>query len=145
MSKEFELYHGIALCRIVHDKRVKSIKLHSAKSNSAYVVNDCIGIYIKYSTKRMSHWNFTFKPHHLVEMSNIMKYFVKSFFVFVCKDDGVVCLDTAEIKLILDFACDKTQGLSASRKPREKYEVGGPLGNIRYKFGDNEFPEKIFS
>ena len=36
------------------------------------------------------------------------------------------------------------KGLSASRKPREKYGVGGPLGNIKYKFGDNEFPDKIF-
>ena len=144
MSREFELYHGVALCRIIHDTRVKSIKLHSKRSNSAYVVNDRIGIYIKYSTKRMTPWHFTFQPHHLAEMSDIMKHFDKSFFILVCKDDGVVCLDSSEAKMLLDFACDKNQGLSASRKPREKYGVGGPLGNIKYKFGDNEFPDKIF-
>ena len=76
MNYEFNFYHGMALCRIVHDDRVKSIKLYPTKSNSSYMINEDIGVFLKYSTKRMTPWRFTFMREHreeICEMCEILK------------------------------------------------------------------------
>lgn len=144
MTSEFELYHGAALCRIAHDERTKSICLLNKNSNSSYLVNDEIGIYVKYSTKRMTPWTFTFSPIHIEELLNLEKKADKVFLVFVCKDNGIACLDIEEAKSVLDISLEKNQGVSASRRPREKYKIAGTQGKIKYKFGDNQFPNRIF-
>lgn len=145
MSNEFEFYHGVALCRIIHDNPHVTIRLYSEKGNSSYVVNNDIGIFIKYCTKRMSPWHFTFAKNHCDELFGMMQNVKTVFLVLVCKDDGVVCLDSAEIKTVLNPALDKPQGVSVARGPREKYRVsGGKDGKLKFKIADNQFPPRIF-
>ncbi|MCQ9206868.1 MAG: hypothetical protein NG740_03190 [Omnitrophica bacterium] len=144
MSNEFEFYHGVALCRLIHDKRLQSVALFRTDRNSSYLINVSIGIFIKYSTKRLTPWYFTFMPHHIEEFFDLTKHKLKTFLLLVCKNDGIVCLNVTEVKMVLDIEYTKNQGISVSRRPREKYKISGPLDNIKYKFGDNEFPEKIF-
>lgn len=144
MTGEFELYHGVALCRIAHNEQTKSIRLLNKKSNSSYLVNDRIGIYVKYSTKRLTPWSFTFSPVHIEELTDLEKKTDKTFLILVCKDNGVACLDLEEAKAVMDFSLDRNQGLSASRRPREKYKITGTFGEMKYKFADNQFPKRIF-
>lgn len=144
MSSEFEFYHGVALCRIIHDNKLESIRLFKKDSNSAYIVNEKVGIYIKYSTKRMTPWHFTFAQVHIEELFNLIDKLNKVYLVLVCKDNGIACLDSDEIKMILDNSLNKAQSVCASRKPREKYKVSGTGGIIKYKFADNQFPSRIF-
>lgn len=144
MSYEFEFYHGVALCRLIHDGRVTAIKLYSKENNSAYVINDGIGIYLKYCTKRMSPWQFTFSKVHCDEIFGMIEKFRNTFLVLVCQDDGIACLNANEIKMVLDHSANKTQGISVARRPREKYGVSGKSGRLNYKFSDN-FPVDIFA
>ncbi|MCK5601444.1 hypothetical protein KAR91_06240 [Candidatus Pacearchaeota archaeon] len=145
MSYEFEFYHGVALCKIIHNAPHATIKLYSENNNSSYVVNGNFGIFIKYSTKRMSPWQFTFTKAHVNELFEMMQNLRAVFLVLVCKDDGVVCLNSEEIKALIDNNINKTQSLSVARKPREKYRVScGKCGKLRFKIGNNEFPAKIF-
>jgi len=58
MIKEFEFYHGAVLSGLAHADRPVSLKLYPTSSNSSYVINDTIGIFVKYSSKRMSPWKF---------------------------------------------------------------------------------------
>lgn len=144
MPGDFESYHGAALCRMVHDERLRSIRLFNKNSNSSYLVNDCIGIYVKYSTKRLTPWTFTFNPDHVTELLDLGKNTHSTYLVLVCNDDGIACLDLEEAKAVIDVSLERNQGVSVSRRPREKYKISGTLGEIKYKFGDNQFPNRIF-
>lgn len=145
MSYEFEFYHGVALCKIIHNAAYATIKLYSENSNSSYVVNNNIGIFIKYSTKRMSPWQFTFTSKHIDELFGMIQNFKAVYLVLVCKDNGIVCLTPEESRILLNNAHAKPQGLLVTRKPREKFRVScGKYEKLKYKIGNNEFPAKIF-
>jgi hypothetical protein len=121
------------------------IRLYSEKNNSSYVVNDNIGIFVKYSTKRMSPWHFTFMKKHCDELFGMMYDLKEAFLVLICRDNGIVCLNSKEIKTLLDNDFNRPQSLSVSRRPREKYRVtSGRNDKLKYKIADNQFPTKIF-
>jgi hypothetical protein len=143
VSHEFEFYHGIALCKIIHNSPNTTIKLYSEKSNSSYIVNGSIGIFVKYSTKRMSPWQFTFAKSHCDDLFTMMKNFKRVFLILVCRDDGIVCLNSQEIEKLIVKNHHRSQGLSVSRRPREKYRVASRRG-LKYKIADNKFPMKLF-
>lgn len=147
MNLEFNSYHGVALCRIVHDDRVKSIKLYPTPSNSSYMVNEEIGIFIKYSTKRMTPWRFTFKQEHREELEEMSVLLKTVFVVLVCRDDGIACLNYREMGFVLgafDEIKETTQWLAVARKPREKYRISGSHGDLKHKIADSQFPERLF-
>ena len=147
MNLEFNSYHGIALCRIVHEDRVKSIKLYPTPSNSSYMINEEIGVFIKYSTKRMSPWRFTFQWEHRTELGEMCESLKAVFVVLVCRDDGVACLNYHELIAVLgelDAIKEVTQWLAVARKPREKYRINGSHGSLKHKIADSQFPERLF-
>jgi hypothetical protein len=68
MISEFEFFHGVVFARMLHVTQRQlaiSIKPYSASDNAAYLINGTIGIYIKYSSKRLSPWRFSFQKRHL--------------------------------------------------------------------------------
>ncbi len=72
MIKEFEFFHGLVFARIIHrGQRPVVIKPYLSESNSSYIVDDKIGIYIKYSSKRMTPWRFTFIKAHQAEIDRL--------------------------------------------------------------------------
>lgn len=145
MIKEFEFYHGIVFARILHgtNKEVK-IRPYPSSDNASYVLNDKIGIYIKYSSKRLTPWRFTFKKEHQDEIELMQKDLKEVFLLLVCNDDGVVCLSSSELKKILDDQHDPIEWITAKRHKREMYSVKGSNGKLGFKIGPNDFPQKIF-
>src|SRR5689334_12576936 len=145
MIKEFEFFHGLVFARILHGtQRPLSIKPFQSASNAAYVVNDAIGIYIKYSSKRMTPWRFTFMKDHQEEIDLLKSNFKGVFLLLVCNDDGVVCLSFSELKQILDNQHDPIEWISATRHKRQMYTVRGSNGELDFKVGQNDFPKKLF-
>jgi hypothetical protein len=145
MIKEFEFFHGLVFARILHGtKRSLSVKPFQAESNASYVVNDSIGIYIKYTSKRMTPWRFTFMKDHQEEIDLLRSSFTNVFLLLVCNDDGVVCLSYAELKQLLDNQHGIIEWISATRYKREMYAIKGSNGELDFKVGQNDFPEKIF-
>ncbi len=145
MIKEFEFFHGLVFARILHGTQCPLyIRTFQSVSNASYVVNDTIGIYIKYSAKRMTPWRFTFMKDHQEELDLLKSNFKNVFLVLVCNDDGVVCLSYSELTKILDNQHDPIEWISATRHKREMYSVRGSNGELDFKIGQNDFPEKIF-
>lgn len=145
MIKEFEFYHGLVFARILHSlQRPVSIAPYHSSSNASYVISGGIGLYIKYSTKRMTPWRFSFKREHQEEITEMRAKFGRVFLVLVCNDDGIVCLSYEELKKILDEHHDPVEWVSAKRHPREMYAVKGSNGALEFKIGANEFPHKLF-
>ena len=93
MINEFEFYHGVALARMVHIvQRELAIKPYSESDNAAYVVDGSTGVYIKYSSKRLSPWRFSFQKRHRDKIQEMKEKLGETFLLLVCNDDGVVVL-----------------------------------------------------
>lgn len=143
MINEFDFYHGAALCKLVHNNRINTIITFPTSSNSSYVANENIGIYIKYSTKRLSPWRFTFAREHQDEINDMKEILGKVYVLLVCYKDGIACLDFDELKAVLNYEHEQTEWISVSRRHREKYSVKGSDGKLRLKIGVSELNKII--
>jgi hypothetical protein len=145
MISEFEFFHGVVFARMLHATQQRlSIKPYSPSDNAAYVINDTTGIYIKYSSKRLSPWRFSFQQRHQERILEMKKNIGRVFLLLVCNDDGVVILTFDELKQILDETHDKVEWISAARNRREMYSIKGSDGRLSFKVGRNEFLDKLF-
>lgn len=146
MISGFEFYHGAVLARLVHrSNKVFSIKPFPSEDNASYVVNEKIGIYIKYSTKRMSPWHFSFYKRHQDEIIRMKNKIGDVYILLVCKDDGIVTLNFEEFKKIFNDDHEAVEWVSASRFKRQMYTIKGSDGALEFKIGQNDFPAKIFN
>jgi hypothetical protein len=143
--REFEFFHGAVFARLLHRRpEACSIRLFRNESNSSYVVGTDIGIFIKYSSKRLTPWRFTFGKAHQAEIEELRKALPRVFVLLVCNDDGVVCLAYDELKQILNEENASVEWISATRHRHEMYSVKGSDGSLEFKIGNKDFPNKLF-
>lgn len=144
MISEFEFFHGVVFARMLHATQTQlSIKPYSPSDNAAYLVNGK-GIYIKYSTKRLSPWRFSFQKRHQDQILEMKKDLGQVFVLLVCNDDGVVVLSFDELKQILNENHESVEWISAARNRRQMYSIKGSDGKLGFKVGKDEFLNKIF-
>jgi hypothetical protein len=145
VHKDFAEYHGTMLCRVVHDSTSPvSVRLFATASNASYVINDKIGIFVKYSSNRMSPWGFSFGVSHHEEIERLHAQLPSIFITLICGSDGIACLSYPEFRQVIDMNHVGTESIRVSRKPREMYSVTGTDGKLRFKIGNNDFPRKLF-
>lgn len=141
--QNFEFFHGAAIIKIIHSGYFKVVQ-NFGKSNSAYLLDEKIGLFVKYSQKRMSPWVFTFDEEHVKEAKDVNNLFGNIFIVFVCNDDGICCLDWKEFCTIISIENNNyPKWGKVSRKKNEKYSVSGVDGELKHKIGNSDFPEKL--
>lgn len=146
MINEFEFYHGVTFARMLHaTQKELAIKPYSSSDNAAYVVNGSTGIYIKYSTKRLSPWRFSFQQQHRDRILEMKKNVGEVFVLLVCNDDGIVVLTFDEFTQVLNEAQGGTEWISAARNRRQMYSIKGSDGKLSFKVGKDEFLGKLFS
>ena len=112
-------------------------------TNSSYTLNDKIGLFVKYSEKRISPWRFNFNKSHQQELNHMKDLHKKVYVIFVCSDDGFTCLSWSELKKLLDENIEDGEWIYIKRMRREKYTVTGSDGKLKYKIGKNDYPNKI--
>jgi hypothetical protein len=145
MIKEFEFYHGTVFTKLLHGGGLAcTISRYPTPDNAAYVVDHRVGIYIKYSTKRMSPWRFSFQRRHQEEIQEMKYNLGNVFLLLVCNDDGIVTLSFDELKRILDETHEEVEWISVARNKRQMYSVAGSDGRLGFKIGKDDFPSKIF-
>ncbi len=145
MIKEYERFHGAVLTRLVHQSKYKAIEIapFPGETNASYVINKRVGLYIKHSTSRLSPWVFTFRKEHQNELYEMADVLDEVMVAFVCNDDGLAVLNYSELKLILDDKYDENEWVRIDRRAREKYTISGKDGRLKWKIGENEFPNKL--
>ena len=143
MIYTYDYYHGSAINRLLDTG--KSIKLMNFPSdtNSSYTLNDKIGLFVKYSEKRISPWRFNFNKSHQQELNHMKDLHKKVYVIFVCSDDGFTCLSWSELKKLLDENIEDGEWIYIKRMRREKYTVTGSDGKLKYKICKNDYPNKI--
>lgn len=145
MISDTDKYHGLVFSKIIRNGTIKTdIERFASSSGSSYVING-VGLYIKYSSKRMSPWAFTFLREHQSEITEMHKKLNKIIIVLVCGDDGIASLNYSEFRLVLDDNHELAENISVSRPPRGKYRISGRDGKLNKCIGQNEFPGKLLN
>src|SRR5689334_16183588 len=120
MIREIEQYHGLALVRLVRafpgDLVLGRCK---AAGGSAYLINETVGLLVKYSSKRMPPWNFTFTPDHLSDLRALGLASKDVVVALVCRQDGIVGLSMDDVKAVIDLDAFRQVGISVTRRRRE--------------------------
>lgn len=145
MISEFEFFHGAVLARMLHStQQAITVTPYSQSDNASYVINSNTGIYIKYSSKRLSPWRFSFQSRHYEMIAVMRRDLGEVFVVLVCNDDGAVVLTFEEFQQVVKSDGGSGQWISAARNRRQKYLIKGSDGKLSFKIGKDEFAEKIF-
>jgi hypothetical protein len=75
MITEFEFFHGAVFSRILHGAKTEvRLSAYRDDDNATYVINDKVGLYIKYSTKRLTPWRFSFLKKHQEHIILVMRF-----------------------------------------------------------------------
>lgn len=144
MINEFEFFHGAFFARMLNKGRNFSVQSFPSKSNASYIINDNVGIYIKYSKKRLTPWRFSFLEEHQKEIREMKERLKDVLIILICNDDGIVALTHAELKQVLNEDYKQAEWVSVTRRKREMYLVKGSDGKLSCKVGESEYLQKIF-
>jgi hypothetical protein len=137
-----DFFHGAVFSRIIDDSST-IIKKHSG-NNSSYIINNKTPIYIKYSQKRISPWTFSFAKTHIEDISKVKNGFENIFIILVCNDNGICCLNYQEFCTVISVESNYfPKWIKAQRQKGEKYAVTGSDGELTYKIGNSDFPNKL--
>jgi len=144
MINEYEFYHGAALRSICEgsNKPVSIEVLDNHYDNSAYAINNKVGLYIKHTKKRLTPWVFTFHKQHQDFVLELKDIYDEVITLLICNSDGVVGLTFKELKNILDENHDDAEWIRVERRKRELYKVTGSDGKLEYKIKQTDFISK---
>ena len=144
MLKKFERYHGSVFSRLLHRAgRAVRIETHSSSSNPSYIIDEHIGLFIKYRTNRMSPWVFSFSQDNVIELLDMRDKLSLVFLALVCHYDGIVCMSYDEFDILINPLKNNGGWIRIERGSREKYAVTGSDGELPGKIGEIEFPSKM--
>ena len=126
MISDLERYQGVALRQIlISAGRVVNI----GTANETGRV-DCFSIektafQIKYSTKRLSPWQFSFTVDQMREIVALLKKFNSAWMLLVCGVDGIVSLSAREFLSISESRPGGVCSVRVSRSKNSMYRVSG--------------------
>jgi len=142
MIPEYKFYHGSVLAELT-DAYQKCLSIETVQESGRplyYVLNGAVGIVIKYSTQRLRPWRFSFSTDHLRALERCENSCHPAFLVLVCKDDGIIAIETSEILPALAPSGARQSWLRADRKKREMYRIFTPTGELSVKYRINVEP-----
>lgn len=141
--KGIELFHGVVFTKLLRSERpiiLKLFEFNADKSAAAYLINDEVALYVKYSKtpqKRQRKgyqcvWLFSFSPNHLGEIRDLKKDKLVRM-VLVCGDKNLdnsktmqVCfLKPEEQTACIDLYAKKTQTITVANVKHGKLRVWG--------------------
>lgn len=144
MIKEYEYLHGVVFNRLSNNYEIEiSIKPFKRTGYSSYILNKHVGLYIKYSGKRLSPWRFSLTSAHYKEIQELNLTNKEVFIALVCNLDGIVVLNYKELCEIINWSKDSSDWISISRTKNKMYSVSASDGRLDYKIPLNSCPEKI--
>ena len=145
MISELDYFHGAVLARMLHaTQQTMMIAPYSEIDNSSYIINGCKGVYIKYCTKPMSPWSFSFPKRHYEMILEMKHDLAEVFVILVCNDDGAVVLTLEEFQQMVKSESHFGQWISAARNRRETYQINCSDRKLEFKIVKDDFSEKIF-
>lgn len=126
MINEAERYHGVVLRQLIV-KAGRPVQIGVANQTGRV---DCFSIeraafQIKYSTKRLSPWQFSFNADQLFEIASLARNYKSVWMILVCGVDGIVALKTQEFLLVTEARPGGICSIRISRSRNSMYRVSG--------------------
>jgi hypothetical protein len=137
MIAKWEFYHGVALVRLLKDKRFQTVR----KDRLGYIVNDRVFVFVKYTTKARTPWMFTFGQKEVEQLNSLATTFRDIIVVLVCAGDGICAVSWCDASRLLG---NKGGWISTRRKFNEQYAVAGQAGQLSGKDSLSEWPSIVF-
>lgn len=142
MIPDYKLYHGAVLADIVD--RVPGAVTFRERVDAGrllnYVIDDRVGLQIKYATARLRPWSFSFTDSHIEQLRDLLSDYPQTFVILVCRTDGLVCIRADELISFLVLENDGQAWLRVNRRKREMYRLYGPRGEFGSKFRTTSEP-----
>ncbi len=135
MISDYKLYQGAVLAQLIDeiDETLAIRDLREEGRQSAYVINDRIGLYIKHSTARLPPWQFTFSKANALSLMELRQQASEVYVTFVCWLDGMMCMSLDELTSILGAGVSDQAWVRVQRRKNEWYSVSGAAGDLPYK------------
>ena len=144
--KDFELFHGIVLTKLVRADRpvtLRMIETNPSKAWAAYKINDAVIIYAKYRTnprrstrhKGSYTWSFPFANDELRVLSQLQDD-AQVYLTLICARQKIrgrnasmyTCLiEPADIEELIDLSSTTSQCISVKYIPRCSFRVRGSM------------------
>ncbi len=132
MISEMVRYQGVAIRELIaaSDAPVaiecvdRQGRLDSFRANHG-------AFHIKYSSKRLSPWQFTLAPEQLGELAELRESYATAWLVLVCGIDGVLGLSYDELAEVIDLASANPVSLRVRRSRNTGYRVSGSRAELR--------------
>lgn len=143
MIGERETYHGIALARLVQKSdRPLRIESLASVSRSAYLLDGTVGIYLKYSTKRLPPWAFEFTAEHATELEKLREIASEQWIVLICGPVGIASASLPQVEEISSRRSDGSYSLSVNWRPNHKFRLAGAR-SAPLLVADSAFPAAV--
>lgn len=137
MISDYSRYYGCVFVQLIeHRPRIVVEKL-DVGPQGVYLIDKQVPLYIKFSRRRRGPWAFTFLSDHQICCEELAKRFGHYITAFVCGADGIVALDDAQLREVLDNKCDDQEGVTVRRKLRHMYSVSGTSGKLARKVSNS--------
>ena len=148
-----DIYQGILMVNILRDLDElgfeKSVRFQTGTSKNSILVknseDEFLGIYIKYTKKNRSPWNFNFVKDHQEEIEILNELCKDCFIAFVCGTDGIALLSYNELKQLLDDNFEDSERIGINRKPRGNYWLKGRDGKLEKSVTNAELGHKLLA
>lgn len=136
MIPDYRLYHGAVLASLLGSMNVGvrvSAEPHAGRLLN-YILNERVGLQVKYATQRLHPWHFSFQESHVRALESLAARLPACFLVLVCERDGFIALDADQVLSAFLPLSTGQSWLRADRKKREMYRVYGPAGELPGRF-----------
>jgi hypothetical protein len=135
MTPEYKAYIGPVILDIIEQMgSVEVQEIGETGRTDTFVLQADHCITLKYSSKRLPPWRFTFPKHELVELLQLRRRYPNVHVGLVCGRDGVVVLSIAELIGIIDRSQGDQCWVRVARRPGHMYGVAGNAAAADRKF-----------
>jgi hypothetical protein len=133
MISEAEQYHGIVLRQLVVTAgKPLTISLADSQGRRDCFCVDDAAFQVKYSTRRLSPWQFSFTIEQLQEIESLARTHRPVWLMLVCGIDGVVGLSSSEFVQITESRPGGVATVRVSRKRNAMYRVSGNADDLPF-------------
>ncbi|MCH8025547.1 MAG: hypothetical protein IH866_02020 [Chloroflexi bacterium] len=140
-----DIYHGPALMQIVEHPSFTALNKPDEKYGH-YIVNTDRQLFVKYRDSDESPWRFTFQPEEIVAIkADIRRSNHETFICLVCGDFSICCLDSSELRSVIDLSSETTQWVSVEVPAGGSQHVAGSNGKLGYTIPHNSYPDKVLA
>ncbi len=108
-----------------------------------YLIAGRIPIYLKLSSKRKGPWTFNFFRSHQEAQNGLFLKYGECFTCMICGRDGIIGLNMAELRQILDGNFEEQESISVRRKLKTMYQVKGRDGTLEKRISRRSIFDKI--